>query len=101
MNKNALCLTSLVAAVPGAWLAVLMVMAFISYAGGWSFLVKGVAGILLLVGGMLAVMPIAIFVLAGPRAAKAAKKESAVAAIDEPAPAEGEDFSVSEPGEAA
>ena len=61
MNKNTLCLTSLVAAVPGAVLAVLMVMAFVNFAGGWSVMVKGLTGLLLLIGAALAVMPVGIF----------------------------------------
>jgi hypothetical protein len=69
MNKNALCLTSLIAAIPGALLAVLMVMAFVNYAGGFSIVVKGLAGIMFLTGGALAAMP-AVILLSGPKMAK-------------------------------
>jgi hypothetical protein len=72
---NTLCLTSLVAAVPGAWLAVLMVMAFVNHAGGWSVTLQGLAGILLLIGSTLALMPVGIYVLMGPKAEKASKKK--------------------------
>lgn len=73
MTKTGLCLTSLVAAVPGAWLAVLMVMAFVNFAGGWSVTVKGLAGVLLLIGAGLAVMPIGIFLFGGPKTEKPPK----------------------------
>ncbi len=86
MNKTGLCLTSLVAAIPGAWLAVLMVMAFLSAgAGGWSVTVKGLAGMLLLIGGVLAVMPIGILLFAGPKAEKPAKQK------DKPSKAKADD----------
>jgi hypothetical protein len=77
VTKNALCLTSLVAAVPGAWLAVLMVMAFVNHAGGWSVTLQGLAGILLLIGSTLALMPVGIYVLMGPKAEKGSKKKAA------------------------
>jgi hypothetical protein len=85
VNKTNLALTSLVAAIPGAWLAVLMVMAFVSFAGGWSVTVKGLAGALLLIGGVLAVMPIGILVLGGPKTEKPAKpkEKAAKAAADD------------------
>lgn len=75
MTKNTLCLTSLVAAVPGAWLAVLMVMAFVNHSGGWSVTLQGLAGILLLIGSTLALMPVGIYVLMGPKSGKASKKK--------------------------
>ena len=77
MNKNTLCLTSLVAALPGAWLAVLMVMAFINFAGGWSAPLKGIAGLLLLAGAALAAMPVGIFLFFGPKTAKPLKATEA------------------------
>lgn len=74
MSKTGLCLTSIVAAIPGAWVAVLVVMAFLSAgAGGWSVAIKALSGALLLVGGGLAVMPIGILLFAGPKAEKPAK----------------------------
>lgn len=76
MNKTGLCLTSLVAAIPGGWLATLMVLAFLSSgAGGWSIAVKAISGSLLLVGGFLAVMPVGILLFAGPKTEKAAKSK--------------------------
>jgi hypothetical protein len=63
MGKTALCLTSLVAAVPGAFLAWVAVMAFLNYAGGWSVTIKAVTGLSAAVGGALAVMPVALLVL--------------------------------------
>jgi hypothetical protein len=96
VSKNGLCLTAIVAAIPGAWLAVLMIMAFVNYAGGPSVTVKALAGILLLVGGALAVMPIGIFVLAGPRAEKASRKKEAkdeeAGAAEASKAAEGDEF---------
>jgi hypothetical protein len=81
VNKTNLCLTSLVAAIPGAWLAVLMVMAFLSPgAGGWSVVVKGLAGLQLLIGAALAAMPVGILVLSGPKGEKKSKQK------DQPAP---------------
>ncbi|MSR56726.1 MAG: hypothetical protein EXS05_03525 [Planctomycetaceae bacterium] len=74
MSKLGLCLTSLVGAIPGAGLAYVMVMAFVNYAGGWSVTVKGLAGTLLLIGGILAVMPLGILLFAGPKAEKKIKK---------------------------
>lgn len=76
MSKNALCLTSLVAAIPGAWLAVLMVMAFVNHAGGPTGTIKGLAGALLLVGGTLAAMPVGIFLFTGPKTEKPPKKKA-------------------------
>lgn len=96
MSKTSLCLTSLVAAVPGGWLATLMVLAFLSTgAGGWSIVVKGIAGALLLAGGFLAVMPVGILLFAGPKAEKPPKskdkgekaKGDETKAISAPAPA--------------
>ena len=75
MSKNALCLTSLVAAIPGAVLAVLSLLSFINYAGGWSFAVKGINALLLVIGASLAAMPVGIFVLAGPKSEKPSKKK--------------------------
>ncbi len=74
MTKNGLLLTSLVAAIPGAWLAYLMVMAFLSYSGGPSIWSKALAGMLFVIGTLLVLMPVGIFVFAGPKAEKAPKK---------------------------
>ena len=79
MTKNQLCLTSLVAAVPGLILAVLMTMAFVNYAGGPTGGFKVISGLLLLIGAFLAAMPAIIFVRGGPHVAKPKKKEEAKA----------------------
>jgi hypothetical protein len=76
VSKNGLFLTSLVAAIPGAVLACLMVMAFVNYAGGPTWWVKILAGMLLLIGALLAAMPVGIFLFAGPRAEKPPKDEA-------------------------
>lgn len=91
MNKTQISLTSLVAALPGAFLAYLMVMAFLNFAGGWSIATKGLAGLFLLIGAGLAFTPVALFVLAGPKAPKAPKEEK---------PKEEELEAVSDAGEA-
>jgi hypothetical protein len=75
VSKNGLLLTSLVAAIPGAVMACLMVMAFVNYAGGPTWWVKILAAMLLLIGALLAVMPVGIFLFAGPKAEKAPRKE--------------------------
>jgi len=69
-------LISLVAAIPGALLLVLMVMAFINYAAGPTVWFKALAGTALLVGLLLTCMPLVIFVRGGPRAEKAPDKKS-------------------------
>ena len=83
MSKNGLILTSLVGAVPGALMATLMVMSFAKYAGGPSVLHKILCALALLIGLLLAAMPVGIFVLAGPKAEKApAKKKEEKTAKD-------------------
>lgn len=79
MNKNDLLLTSLVGAIPGLFLAVLMMIAFVSYAGGWSFYVKGLALMLLLTGGALAAVPVALFLADRKKPATAAKADGDLA----------------------
>ena len=74
MTKTGLFVTSFVAAIPGAWLAYLMVMAFLNYSGGPSMWSKALAGMLFVIGTLLMLMPAGIFVFAGPRAEKAPKK---------------------------
>ena len=76
MSKNGLLLVSLVAAIPGALLVYLMVMSFINYAAGPSMWPKALAGMALLVGLLLAVMPAGIFVYGGPKAEKAPEKKA-------------------------
>ncbi|HLJ11383.1 MAG TPA: hypothetical protein VKU82_09340 [Planctomycetaceae bacterium] len=74
MSKNGLILTSLVAAIPGAFLAVQMIMAFLRYAGGATLWTKGLSAMLLLIGAGLAVMPVGIFLFAGPKPEKKSKE---------------------------
>jgi hypothetical protein len=50
-------------------------MAFINYAGGWSVTLQGLAGVLLLIGATLALMPVGIFLFMGPKAEKAPRKK--------------------------
>ena len=76
MSNKQLSLTSLVAAIPGALLAALAVMAFIKYAGGPSITWKALAGTVLLIGGTLALMPVGILVFGGPKTEKAPKKDA-------------------------
>ncbi len=71
MSKNGLLLVSLVGAIPGALLVYLMVMAFVNYAAGPTMWPKALAGMSLLCGLLLAVMPIGIFVYGGPKTEKA------------------------------
>lgn len=108
MNKLNLTLTSLVAAIPAAVLMILLVMGFINYAGGPTG-VKVISGITLLLSAGLALMPVGIFVLSGPKAEKppkakndekksADKSEEAVAAAvaDEPVADDAGEFEVGE-----
>jgi hypothetical protein len=74
VTKNGLFVTSFVAAVPGGFLAYQMVMAFLKYSGGPTTWSKALAGMLLCVGGLLAVMPFGILVFAGPKTEKPPKK---------------------------
>jgi hypothetical protein len=76
VSKNGLLLVSLVGAIPGAWLVCLMVMAFMNHAAGPSIYPKALAGLALLSGLLLTVMPIGIFVFGGPRAEKAPAEKS-------------------------
>jgi len=83
VTKTGLFLTSFVAAIPGAALAYLMVMAFLSHSGGPSMWTKALAGLLLIIGGLLAMMPFGIMVFAGPKTEKAPKKSKEEAAKEE------------------
>lgn len=80
MSKKGLILTSLIGAVPGALMAALMVMAFINHAGGPTVLHKILSVLALLIGLLLAAMPIGILVLTGPKAEKQAAKKKDEAA---------------------
>ncbi len=74
MTKTGLFLTSFVAAIPGALLAYLMVMAFLNYSGGPTMWSKALAGMLFVIGTLLVLMPVGIFVFTGPKTEKAPKK---------------------------
>lgn len=89
MSKNGLILTSLVGAIPGLLLVVLMAMAFVNYAGGPGAIHKVLCVTALLIGLLLMAMPVGIFVLAGPKAEKApAKKDEEAAEVVEAASGE-------------
>jgi hypothetical protein len=76
VSKNGLILTSLVGALPGAFLTYLMVMAFVNFAGGPYILHKVLCVMALLIGLLLMAMPVGILVLGGPKPEKSpAKKE--------------------------
>jgi hypothetical protein len=75
VTKIGLFLTSFVAAIPGAGLAYLMVMAFLNHSGGPSMWTKALAGMLFVVGTLLTLMPFGILVFAGPKAEKALKEQ--------------------------
>ncbi|MGE5193339.1 MAG: hypothetical protein ACM3U2_12665, partial [Deltaproteobacteria bacterium] len=80
MTKTGLFVTSFVAAIPGAGLACLMVMAFLSYSGGPSMWTKALAGMLFVIGTLLALMPVGVFVFGGPKTEKAPKEPKEEAA---------------------
>jgi hypothetical protein len=88
VSKNSLLLVSLVAAIPGGVLVCLMVMAFLNYAGGSTMWPKALAGMSLLIGLLLAVMPIGIFVFGGPKAEKAPEEKSGDEAVIDASDAE-------------
>ena len=75
MTKIHLFLTSLVTAIPGLLLAYLSVMAFLNYAGGGSVVLKGVTGLLLVVGLGMPVLS-ATILLQGRGGAKAPQGEN-------------------------
>src|SRR5262245_23782799 len=60
-----------------------MVMAFLSHSGGPSMSTKVLAGLLLIIGGLLAAMPFGIMVFAGPKTEKAPKKPKEEAVKEE------------------
>jgi hypothetical protein len=103
VTKIGLFLTSFVAAVPGAALAYLMVMAFLNHSGGSSLWTKALAGMLFVVGTLLTLMPFGILVFAGPKAEKAPKKQkdgeeagAAVVAADDEEGASGSHVAVTD-----
>ena len=74
VSKTSLCLVSLIAAIPGAGLAGLMVISFLNYADKSPGALKALAGVSLLLGGALALMPVAILVFAGPKTPKSPRR---------------------------
>ncbi|MFH1303274.1 MAG: hypothetical protein ABIK07_19590 [Planctomycetota bacterium] len=72
MSKLQLPLMSLVAAIPGAYLTYLLVMAFLNHAEAMSTSLLGVAGLTLLLSGFLAIMPLGALIL-GPKGASKKK----------------------------
>lgn len=100
VSKTSLFATSLIGALPGAFLAYLCVMAFLNYAGGGSILLKVVTGLLLVVGLAMPVLSVAALMSgrgdrSGPSAAKAKKdkkksKQSSKDEAEEDQPASGE-----------
>lgn len=74
MSKTSLALTSLVAAVPAAFLAYLMVMTFLSRAEHMTGMMQVLAGMTLLVSAVMMAMPAGILIF-GPKAGKAKKKD--------------------------
>ena len=74
MNKNQLALTSLTAALPGAFLAYLMVAAFLTGFEHMAMTLQALAGLTLLVSAGVALMPVAIIVF-GPKVEKPKKAE--------------------------
>ncbi len=75
MTKNGLMLVSLVGAIPGLGLVFLMAMAFMNHAAGPAIWSKALAGMSLLVGLLLAAMPLIIFVRGGPAVEKPVEKK--------------------------
>jgi hypothetical protein len=88
VTKQGLFLTSFVAAIPGALMAYLMVAAFLQHAGGPSAWTKALAGMLLLIGLLLAAMPLGIFLYGGPKTEKAPAKKAEGDSSEEGADAE-------------
>lgn len=97
MNKLNLLLTSLIVAIPGAILAVLLVMAFLYHGGGANVAFQGLAGLTLLVGASMAALPgaVLVFVKGDLKAPATAKRKKQAEPEEEEAPAEpegGDDF---------
>lgn len=90
MTKSSSALLSLVAAVPAAFLAYLLVMAFVNHADTMGGTLNAVVGVALLAAAAAALMPVGILLFGGPRGAakpKAAKppKPSKKKGKEEPA----------------
>ena len=94
MTKTNLALVLLVAAVPGALLLFVLVMAFLSYSENMSGALMGVAGLTLLLSGGAAALPV-VAVMTGPRTPKAEPEAEAVAEAGGEAP-QSEEYIVDE-----
>ena len=88
MTKNGLFAVSLIGAIPGAFLAYLCVMAFLNFAGGSSILLKGLTGLLLLIGAGMPILSAATLLQgreakgAGEAPADKAKGKAKAAAVE-------------------
>ena len=82
MTKSALAATSLIAAVPGGFLAFLTVKAFLDHADKMGGMLQVVTGTTLLVSGLMALSPAAILLFSkrAPKAEEAAAPAGAVGA---------------------
>lgn len=96
MTKSSSALLSLVAAVPAAFLAFLLVMAFLNHADKMGGTLNAVVGVALLAAVATALMPVGVLLFGGPRgpakpkaakAPKPAKKKKGKAASEEDAAA--------------
>lgn len=77
MTKSSTALMSLVAAIPGALLAFLLVMAFLNHADKMGGTLNAIVGVALLCGVATALMPVGVLIFGGPKGPakpKAAKK---------------------------
>ena len=73
MTKSSTALMSLIAAVPGGVLALLLVWAFLGHADAMGGMLNAVVGIALLCGVAAALMPVGIVLFGGPKGPKKAK----------------------------
>lgn len=83
MSKTSLALTSLVAALPAAYLTYIMVMTFLSHAGGMPMGLTVLAGLTLLIAVALALMPAGVMIFGEKLGAAAPKQFKQVPAVDE------------------
>ncbi|MEX0701667.1 MAG: hypothetical protein WD069_06175 [Planctomycetales bacterium] len=83
MSKLSLCLTSLVAAIPGGILAALMVMTIVAKFGEMPTSFTVLASIVLAVCAFVAVLPLGILIFGPRRPGEAAEKKAAAAADEE------------------
>lgn len=79
MSKLQLPLISLIAAIPGGFLAYLLVMAFLNHAESMSTMLLAVAGTTLLMSAVLVLMPIGALIFGPKGGAKKKGKDTAAA----------------------